>query len=253
MLYSLNYRHILFNKFRGKTQSRDIGDFLYLCNNHKSMKKIFIVSLCILIFSCFKTEIVQMEVAYDPEIDGFYDGQHFFRQRNYSRPCYYPYNFVSGFNCKFLSKYDETIWEDAENYYSNFSDIRFLNKPNNFISFFNIDNDVSYCKGWKAGENSADGKRWSIKFKKDEEDILSFDYDYFGKGDEIEYSITYTYEVIDGLLHFSRTKIEKNNSKDVADTGEIDQTFIFSPSEKNYLKDVVDTGEIIVSEGCMFY
>ena len=195
------------------------------------------MSLCILMFSCFKTEIVQMEVAYELEIDGFYDGQHFFRQRNYSRPCYYPYNFVSGFNCKFLSKYDETIWEDAENYYSNFSDIRFLNKPNNFISFFNIDNDVSYCKGWKAGENSADGKRWNIKFKKDEEDILSFDYDYFGKGDEIEYSITYTYEVIDGLLHFSSTD---------------GQTFIFSPSDKKYLKGSIDTGEIFQLEGCTF-
>ena len=63
----------------------------------------------------------------------------------------------------------------------------------------------------------------------------------------------YKYEVIDSLLYFSRTKIKKNNSEDLVDTSEIDQTFIFSPSEKNYSKDFVDTGEIILSEGCMFY
>ena len=57
-----------------------------------------------------------------------------------------------------------------------------------------------------------------------------FDYDYYGFSEEIEYTITYKYEVIDGLLHFSRTKIDKN-----------------------YSKDFIDTGEIIVSEGCMFY
>ena len=50
--------------------------------------------------------------------------------------------------------------------------------------------------------------------------------------------ITYKYEVIDGLLHFSSTE---------------DQTFIFNPSEKNYSEDIVGTGEIIVLEGCMFY
>ena len=95
--------------------------------------------------------------------------------------------------------------------------------------------------------------KWNIRFKKDEFDLLWFDYDYYGFSEEIEYTITYKYEVIDGLLHFSRTKIDKNYSKDFVDTGEIDQTFIFSPSEKNYSKDFIDTGEIIVSEGCMFY
>ena len=29
--------------------------------------------------------------------------------------------------CRFLRKYDNTIWTDAENYYSDFSDIQFLN------------------------------------------------------------------------------------------------------------------------------
>ena len=64
---------------------------------------------------------------------------------------------------------------------------------------------------------------------------------------------SYKYEVIDSLLHFSSNKIKNNNSEDLVDTSEIDQTFIFSPSEKDYSKDFVDTGEIIVSEGCMFY
>ena len=58
-----------------------------------------------------------------------------------------------------------------------------------------------------------------------------------GDGDEIEYSITYTYEVIDGLLHFS--------SND-------DQTFIFRPSDKKYLKGSIDIDEIIQLEGCTF-
>ena len=63
------------------------------------------------------------------------------------------------------------------------------------------------------------------------------DYDYYGDGDEIEYSITYTYEVIDGLLHFSSTDR---------------QTFILQPSDKNYLNGSIDTDEIIQLEGCTF-
>jgi hypothetical protein len=64
------------------------------------------------------------------------------------------------------------------------------------------------------------------------------DYDYYGDGDEIEYSITYTYEVIDGLLHFSSSE---------------GQTFIFSPSDKEYLKSSIDTSEIFQTEGCTFF
>lgn len=181
--------------------------------------------------SCYKADVVQSQTANtDPAT--FANGQQLpTARRSYLKHCGAPKS------CKFLLKYDDTFWEDTENYYGDFSDIRFSNYAQYFISFFNIDNDVSYCKGWKAGENSADGKRWNIKFKKDEEDILSFDYDYFGKGDEIEYSITYTYEVIDGLLHFTSTD---------------GQTFIFSPSDKKYLKGSIDTGEIFQLEGCTF-
>lgn len=142
--------------------------------------------------------------------------------------------------CRFLGKYDETIWADAENYYSDFSDIKFSNFTGNeyFISFFKLDSIASYCEGWKLGETTYDGRKWNIEIKKDQEDVLWFDYDYYGSSDEIEYSITYKYEVIDGLLNFSSTD---------------GQTFIFNPSEKKYSVDFVDTDEIIKLEGCMFY
>ena len=193
------------------------------------MKKLFVMSLCIIIFSCFKTEIVQYGTwNQDPatKVSGL--------QIN-SIPR--QYNVFSG--KKFLSKYDETMWADTENYFSSFSDIKFENAGSGFfISFFNIDKDVSYCKGWKKGENTYDGIKWNIKIKKDEWDEFWFDYDYYGTSDEIEYSITYKYEVIDSLLHFSNTE---------------GQEFIFHPSDKNYLKDFVDTGEIIKLQGCSFY
>ena len=106
-----------------------------------------------------------------------------------------------------------------------------------FISFFNIDNNASYCKGWKKGENTYDGIKWNIKIKKDEWDEFWFDYEYYGTSQEIEYTLTYKYEVIDGLLHFSSSD---------------NQTFIFSPSDKNYSRRLIDTGEIIEQEGCLF-
>ena len=196
------------------------------------MKKLLVVSLCITIFSCFKTEIVQFETANtDPAT--FANGQQLPTvPRSYLNFCGAPKT------CKFLFKYDDTIWEDAEKYYSDFSDIRFLNYSPYFISFFNIDNNASYCKGWKKGENTFDGVKWNIKIIKDEWDEFWFDYDYYGTSDEIEYSITYKYQVIDSLLHFSNTE---------------GQTFIFQPSDKNYSKDFLDTGEIIEQQGCMFY
>ena len=137
----------------------------------------------------------------------------------------------------FLSKYDGTIWADSENYYSDFSDIKFSNNEY-FISFFNLGVNASYCEGWKKGETVYDGVKWVIEITKDEESVFWFDYDFYGFSEEIEYTITYKYEVIDGLLNFSSTD---------------DQTLIFNPSEKNYSKDFVDTGEIIQLEGCTFY
>jgi len=144
--------------------------------------------------------------------------------------------------CRFLRKYDETIWADAENYYSDFSDIKFSNFNGDayFISFFNLDSIASYCEGLKLGETTSDGIKWNIKIKKDQEDVLWFQYDYYGSSEKIEKTITYKYEVIDGLLHFSSTEGEG-------------QTFIFHPSERNYSEDSVDTDEIIRLEGCMFY
>ena len=130
------------------------------------------------------------------------------------------------------------MWADTDNYYSDFSDIKFKRGGPVFISFFNINNDVSYCKGWKGDENVYDGIKWIITFKTNEEDVLWFDYDYYGTGQEIEYTITYKYEVIDGLLHFSNSE---------------GQEFIFHPSDKNYSRELIDTGEIIIQEGCLFF
>ncbi|MEL7341568.1 MAG: hypothetical protein AAGM67_13905, partial [Bacteroidota bacterium] len=67
--------------------------------------------------------------------------------------------------------------------------------------------------------------------------VFWFDFDYYGSGEEIEYTNTYKYEVIDGLLHFSS-----------ADS----QSVIFHPSEKNYAQDAVGTGKIIELTGCLF-
>ena len=96
---------------------------------------------------------------------------------------------------------------------------------------------LSYCDGWKLGETTYNEIRWNIKIKKDEFDVLKFDYEYYGSSAEIEYTITYKYEVIDGLLHFSSTE---------------GQTFIFTPSQRNYTEEFLDTGEIIYLEGCIF-
>ena len=190
------------------------------------------MSLSFFVFSCFKTEIVQFETANtDPAT--FANGQQLpTAPRSYLNYCGAPKS------CKFLLKYDDTFWEDTENYYGDFSDIRFSNYAQYFISFFKIDNDVSYCKGFKKGENTTDGIKWNIKITKDEWDELWFDYDYYGFSDDVEYTITYKYEVIDSLLHFSNTE---------------GQEFIFHPSKKNYSKDFLETSNIIEQEGCNFY
>jgi len=196
------------------------------------MLRFFILFLCLLMFSCYKTDVVQSQTANtDPAT--FANGQQLpTARRSYLKHC------CAAKSCKFLLKYDDTFWEDTENYYGAFSDIRFSNYAQYFISFFNIDNDVSYCKGFKKGENITDGVKWNIKITKDEWDTLWFNYDYYGTNDDVEYTITYKYEVIDSLLHFSNTE---------------GQEFIFHPSDKNYSKDIVDTSEIIELEGCMFF
>ena len=184
--------------------------------------------LSFLISSCFKTDVRQYESwNQDP----------FTKTSGYQvNRLPKQYNSFSG--ARFLSKYDDTMWADTDNYYSDFSDIKFERSGPVFISFFNINNDVSYCKGWKKEENIYDGIKWFITIKKDEEDVLWFDLDYYGSNQEIEYTITYKYEVIDGLLHFSNTE---------------DQEFIFRPSDKNYSRELIDTGEIIEQEGCLFF
>ena len=191
------------------------------------MLRLFILFLCLLTFSCYKTDIVQYQTwNLDPmtKVSGLQVNR---LQRQYN----------SFYGNRFLSKYDETMWADTENYYSDFSDIKFERSGPVFISFFNIDKDVSFCNGWKKEENIYDGIKWYITIKKDEEDILWFDLDYYGSTQEIEYTITYKYEVIDGLLHFSNNEGQK---------------FIFHPSDKNYSRELIDSGKIIEQEGCLF-
>ena len=90
-------------------------------------------------FSCYKTDVVQYQTwNLDPvtKVSGM--------QVNHV-----PRQYTVFYGNRFLSKHDETIWADTENYYSDFSDIKFERNGPVFISFFNIDNDISYCKGWK--------------------------------------------------------------------------------------------------------
>ncbi len=191
------------------------------------MKKSLVALLCILMSSCYKANLVQYQT---------WNSDPFTKASGYQvNRLPRQYNSFSG--ARFLSKYDDTMWADTENYYSNFSDIKFERHGPVFISFFNIDKDVSYCKGWKKEENIYDGIKWYITIKNDEEDVLWFDLDYYGTGQEIEYTTIYKYEVIDGLLHFSNTE---------------GQEFIFYPSDKNYSRELIDTGEIIEQEGCLF-
>ena len=62
--------------------------------------------------------------------------------------------------CRFLGKYEGTVWTDAENYYSDFADVNFSNFSYNdhFISFFHVDIIASHCEGWKLKETTRDGK-----------------------------------------------------------------------------------------------
>ena len=216
------------------------------------MKKFFIISFCLVMFSCLESDIKEIEdlkaaieklksdlenVDVDKEdviilLDSLKS-----RLEDLKQQIELDSEISKEGSSPFLSKYDGTIWADSENYYSDFSDIKFSNSEY-FISFFNLGVNASYCEGWKKGETVYDGVKWNIEITKDEENVFWFDYDYYGFSEEIEYTITYKYEVIDGLLNFSSTD---------------DQTLIFNPSEKNYSKDFVDTGEIIELEGCAFY
>ena len=216
------------------------------------MKKYLIISFCFIIFSCLESDIKEIEdlkaaieklksdlenIDVDKEdviilLDSLKS-----RLEDLKQQIELDSEISKEGSSPFLSKYDGTIWADSENYYSDFSDIKFSNNEY-FISFFNLGVNASYCEGWKKGETVYDGVKWDIEITKDEENVFWFDYDFYGFSEEIEYTITYKYEVIDGLLNFSSTD---------------DQTLIFNPSEKNYSKDFVDTGEIIELEGCAFY
>ena len=140
--------------------------------------------------------------------------------------------------CHFLYKHDGTVWTAPAAAHSEFPDVKFSNFYDPFfISFLSIDSTAAYCEGWKLGETTHSGTKWNIAIRKDEEDVLWFDYDYYGSSNEIEHTITYKYAVIDDLLHFSSTD---------------GQAFVFHPSAKDYSADAIHTGEIIKSGGCLF-
>ncbi|MEM6320025.1 MAG: hypothetical protein AAF960_20300 [Bacteroidota bacterium] len=202
------------------------------------MKRLLFLFLPITLFSCGEDDTVPFEhQQQDADIVTDRSGRQYpFLDPNVLSYC------GSGWGrkfCRFLHKYDGTVWANAENYYGDFSDIKFSNFSHDdyFVSFFTLDSIASYCEGWKMGETTYNGMKWNIKIKKDQEDVFWFDYDYYGRNEEIEYTITYKYEVIDGLLNFSSSE---------------GQTFIFTPSEKNYSEEVVEIGEIIRLEGCIF-
>ena len=132
------------------------------------MRKLFISFLCFVMLSCFKTDIVQYgSKNLDPAT--FASGQQLpTKPKDLTYFCN-PAG-LGRKGCKFLSKYDGTMWADTENYSNDFSSVRFLNLNNNFISFYNIDKDISYCTGWKKGDNTSGAIKWNIKIKKDEWD-----------------------------------------------------------------------------------
>ena len=207
------------------------------------MKNLFFLFLLFILFSCSKSDIERFEIGQQDVVTGDIVTDAYGVEYPYLDPSVVSYC-GQGWGrkmCRFLLNHDGTIWADSENYYSDFSDIKFsrFNGDPYFISFINLDSTTSYCEGWKLGETTYDGIKWDIRIKKDKPDEFWFELDYYGSSDEIEYSITYKYEVIDGLLHFS------SNEGD-------GQSFIFHPSDKNYSKDFIDTGEIVYLEGCMF-
>jgi|GEM_PF-709179 len=208
------------------------------------MKKLSFIFLSIVLISCSERDIERIESEQSEEsviseqqdiVTDVYGVQY---------PSLDPYVIYCGPGwgtkmCHFLHKYEGTIWADADNYYSDFSDIKFSNfwDPY-FISFFSLDSIASYCESWKLGETTYNGIKWNIEIKKDQEDVFWLDYEYYGHSEKIEYTVTYKYEVIDGLLHFSSTDGQK---------------FIFHPSDKNYSENLIGSDEIIKLEGCLFY
>ncbi len=140
--------------------------------------------------------------------------------------------------CHFLTKHDGTTWADPDHYYSDFPDVSFSKfwGPH-FISHFKIDSLTSYCEGWKRGENVYDGLKWNITLIKDEENVLWFDYAYYGTSEEIAYTIRYKYEVLGNVLKFSSSN---------------GQSFIYKPSTKNYSGNSIESEEIITTPGCLF-
>ena len=78
------------------------------------MRKLFISFLCLVMFSCFKAEVIQYSSKnVDPAT--FASGQQLpTKPKNYTYFCN-PAG-LGRKGCKFLSKYDGTMWADTENH-----------------------------------------------------------------------------------------------------------------------------------------
>lgn len=174
------------------------------------MKKLPFLFLFFVLFSCLPENEIE---EFDP---------HGLRQEDIATdasgkeyPGLDPYKIYCGPNwgrkfCRFLDQHHETTWAAGGSSikFSNFSSLV-------FISIFNLDSIAPFGdKGWELGETNFRGIKWNIDMKRDEKDVLWFDYDYYGSGEEIEYSTTFKFEVIDRKLNFLYK----------------DQTFVFNPS-----------------------
>ena len=124
-------------------------------------------------------------------------------------------------------------------YHNNASDIKFSNSEN-FISFFYIGDQASYCTGCEKEENTFDRAKGGIEII-DTAEIngvtyikndysLKFRYDHYGFSKEIEYPITHMYSFDEEyeLLYYSNTD---------------DPTlFVFKPFERNYSENFLILG-----------
>ena len=78
------------------------------------MKKIFVASLCLIHFTCYKTDVIQHGTANLDPRQWASGGQITSLSQQYNVFC-------GGVKtCKFLYKYDDSMWADTDNYYSEF-------------------------------------------------------------------------------------------------------------------------------------
>ena len=141
--------------------------------------------------------------------------------------------------CHFLYHHDETVWTNPAGTSSDYPDIKFSNFTSPFfIAFLRVDSTAFRCESWQLGETNLGGSKWAVVIRKDRENMLWFDYTYFGSGAEGERTTTYKFERIDGLLHFSSTD---------------GRSLVYHPSDKDYAALAAAADEVLVVGECLFY